>query len=404
MINLKSGYLDVWVYASDETTPLKNAKVLIKNTDNTHLTDELGQTNKIVLETVSKENSFEEFNKDVSVKYDLLITCDGFSDLTIEKVEIFEGITSIQKAFLTPFEEHKEKTIVIEPIVISENYSSKYNDMEKNIYTKVLKEVVIPEFIIVHDGYPSDYFASNYYVEFSDYIKNVASSEIYPTWNEEALKANVLAIISFALNRVYTEWYSSQGYAFTITSLSAYDQKYTVSRTIYDSISLVVDEMIPLYIKRMDKDEPLFAQYCDGVSTTNSGWLYQWGSNELATKGYSYEEILKYYYGSNLEIVKAEFIEGLPTSFPGYVLSLGSCGEEVKKMQEYLNIIRGNYPGLIYITNPNGEFDENTKESILYFQKVFNLSVTGVVDYATWYKISYLYMAVMRMIYGVYDR
>lgn len=401
---MKSGFLDVWVYASNESTPLLGANVIVLQLDANHVTNEFGKTGKIVLETVDKENSFDKEQKNVSKKYNIKISCDGFSDFFVENIDIFEDVTSVQKVFLSPFEDHNEKTLVIDPIVLSTDYSPKYIENENVVSPYVLKEVVIPEFIIVHDGYPSDYFASNYYVDFVEYIKNVASSEIYPTWNTEALKANVLAIISFALNRVYSEWYLSNGYSFTITSVTAYDQKYTHNRTIFDTISNIVDEMIPLYIKRKDKTEPLFAQYCDGEVTKNDGWLYQWGSNDLASRGYSYYNILYYYYGTNLEFVNANYTTGLPTSFPGYNLSLGSCGEEVKIMQEYLNIIRGNYPGLIQITNPNGEFDENTKESILFFQSVFNLSVTGVVDYTTWYKISYLYVAVTRVLFGIYDK
>lgn len=405
VIFLKNGYLRVCVFGVDVSNPLEGAVVSIVSVDGVHKTDFSGCSGNIVLNTAPLENSFDSSSDYVCEKYDIVVECEGFSKIFINGIEIFEGIISTQEVFMHPLEDNIHEVINIDPIVLSSDYSSKYNEsFEKNFSPFVLNDVIIPEYIIVHDGYPSDYLASKYNVLFADYIKNVASSEVYPTWNKEALKANVLAIISFTLNRVYTEWYISKGYAFTITSVTAYDQKYTVNKAIFDSISDVVDEVLPQFIKRKDKDEPMFAQYCDGESTQNEGWLYQWGSNDLASRGYTYYKILAYYYGDNLEIKEANYQSGLPTSFPGYNLSLNSCGEDVKLFQEQLNIIRGNYPGLIKIENPNGEFDENTRDSIKFFQQTFNLSVTGIVDYSTWYKISYLYTAVKRMIFGVYDR
>lgn len=401
---MEYGYLSINVYASDISTPIKGALIQIDNIDNEYYTNNLGKVDSIVLETYKKSNSYDYENKEVSKSYDIKISKEGFSDITIKGIEIFSTVICIQNVFMHPLEENNNEIIILDPIVLNGNYSAKYNEVESSISPKILTEVLIPEYIIVHDGYPDDYSASNYYVTFSDYIKNVASSEIYPTWNTEAIKANIIAIVSFALNRIYSEWYTSKGYGFTITSVTAYDQKYTYGKTSYDTINSLVDEVLPLYIKRTSKEEPLFAQYCDGEVTKNEGWLYQWGSNSLAGAGYNYEYILKYYYGSNLLFEKANYTIGLPTSFPGYNISLGDCGEEVKKIQEQMNIIRGNYPGLIEIINTNGEYDENTKDSITFFQKTFYLNVTGIVDYDTWYKLSYLYLAVTRMIYGVYDR
>lgn len=396
------GSLKVFVYAESITTPITNALIKIKT--DTYKTDEVGESAIILLPTVSKENSLTSKNVEVCAYYNITVSSLGFTDAQVSGIEIFEGVTTLQNVFLHPSEEHKNSEVNIDPIVLSDEYSPKYNEDAPSILAKVYTQVLIPEYIIVHDGVPDDYTASKYYVNFSEYIKNVASSEIYPTWEKEALKANVLAIISFTLNRVYSEWYLSNGYNFTITSSTSYDQKYTTGKTSFDTINEVVDEVLPMYIKRISKEEPLFSQYCDGETTKNEGWLYQWGSNSLAQNGYTYDKILKYYYGDNLEFKNALYTGGLPTSYPGYNLSLGDCGEMVKKIQEYINIIRGNYPGLIEITNPNGEFDENTEDSIIYFQKVFYLSVTGIVDFNTWYKISYLYVAITGMLNGVYDR
>ena len=300
----------------------------------------------------------------------------------------------------------KLSEIVVSPITLSNDYSIKYKESEEKISNKVkvLTKVIVPEYIIVHDGVPSNYSAANYYIPFKDYIKNVASSEVYPTWNKEALKANVLAIISFTLNRIYTEWYPSKGYNFSITSTTSYDQKFIYNKAIFREISNVVDEILPLYIKRKNKSEPLFAQYCDGVKLKNEGWLWQWGSNDLASKGKNYIEILEYYYGQNIEFQNAFENEGLPTSFPGYNLNLNSCGEPVAKIQNQLNIIRGNYPKIPLIEKADGIFREETKNAIKVFQEIFFLSITGLVDYSTWYKISYIYSAVERMIQGVYDK
>lgn len=402
---MEFGYLSVNVYASDVSTPLKDAEVSVVGFENKNYTNDLGKTDNIVLETENKENSFDFNNKKVSICYDIVVSKEGFSNITIKGIEIYSGIITVQNVFMHPKELNKEEEIILDPIVIEGNYSAKYEEKQLSKFTpKILKKVLIPEYLIVHDGYPNDSSAPNYYVNFSDYIKNVASCEVYPTWNKEALKANILAIISFTLNRIYTEWYQSKGYNFSITSITAYDQKYSYGKTYFDSISLIVDEVMPVYIKRSGNEEPLFAQYCDGKVTQNKGWLYQWGSNELAGNGYNYEYILKYYYGNNLSFEKADYISGLPTSFPGYNLSKGDCGEEVKVIQEQMNIIRGNYPGLIEIKNTNGEFDDNTEESIKFFQKTFYLKVTGIVDYDTWYKLSYLYTAIKKMLNGVYDR
>ncbi len=401
---MNKGYLTINVYNNDISQPIKDA--IVKINDQIYNTNELGQTTPITLETYSKENSSTLKNINPYKSYNISVKKEGLTSVNINNIEIFPDVTSIQNVYLQSLDISGIDTTTINnpPIVINGLYSPLYNDIIKNSQNYVLKEVIIPEYIIVHDGTPSSVGVPKYYVTFSDYIKNVACSEIYSSWNKEAIKANVLAIISFTLNRVYTEWYPSKGYNFTITSVTAYDQKYTHNRTTFDTINKIVDEMILKYIKRPNKQEPILAQYCDGKNLKNEGWLWQWGSQELSQQGYTYDEILKYYYGNDLEFKSANYTKGLPTSFPGYNLELGMCNEDIKKVQNELNIIRGNYPGLIQINEPNGNFDQNTKDSIIFFQKTFNLSTTGIIDYSTWYKISYLYLAVKRMIFGVYDR
>ncbi len=259
----------------------------------------------------------------------------------------------------------------------------------------VLPQPVVPGIIVVHAGVPSDSSAPNYYVGFQDYIKNVASSEIFATWPPEAIKANVIAIISFTLNRVYTEWYRGKGYDFTITNSTAYDQSFVYGRNIFSEISDIVDEVFTLYITRPDITQPLFAQYCDGIRVSRSGWLSQWGSKELADRGYSALRILQTYYGRDIILREAQKVEGIPTSFPG-TLSIGSRGQGVRTLQNQLNAISVNFP-LIPRLSEDGIYGPKTAESVRTFQQIFNLPQTGVTDFATWYRISDIYVAVRRL-------
>ncbi len=404
---MNQGYLIVNVVASNITQPISGAKVKLLSNNNIYEANENGQIDPITLEAPKLEGSLKyDSNIEPYKEYDIEVSAPGMTTVIVRGIEIFPNITSIQQVTLEPLDETNEKVIekIIPDIVLKGNYSPKYVEEESKLSTITLREVVIPEYIKVIDGSPDSYSAPIYTVPFVDYIKNVASGEIYSSWPYEALKANILAIISFTLNRVYTEWYPSKGYSFTITSVTAYDQKYTHERTIFDSIANVVDEIFTNYISRTGKEEPMLAQYCDGENTQNDGWLWQWGSATLAEEGKTAIEILKYYYGDSIEIEEAKEVVGLPVSFPGYNLKFGDCGEEIRIMQNQLNTIRGNYPGIPLIENPNGIYDQNTAEVISFFQKAFNLFQTGNVDYGTWYKIQYLYTAVKRMIFGVYDR
>ena len=251
---------------------------------------------------------------------------------------------------------------------------------------------VIPENITVHLGEPSS-GAANVTVPFSDYIKNVASSEVYPTWSEAALRANILAETSFALNRVYTEYYRSRGYDFDITNSTASDQAFVYGREIFDNISRLVDELFDDYISRRGAAEPLFAQYCNGTTVTCDG-LSQWGSEALAREGLGAYEILTNYYGDDIDIITDAPIAGVSESYPGAPLKLGSFGNSVRSMQRRLNRIAQNYPAIPVILYPNGFFDDETESAVKAFQKIFSLTPDGVVGRATWYKIIRIYTSV----------
>lgn len=254
----------------------------------------------------------------------------------------------------------------------------------------------IPEFITVHLGTPSDNSVENITVSFPDYIKNVASSEIFPTWNEQAIRANIYAQISYALNRVYTEYYRSQGYNFDITNTTSLDQSFVRGRNIFENVSQIVDEIFDGYIRRRGFVEPLFAQYCNGTTSFCDG-LSQWGSESLAQDGLDYESILRNYYGDDIEIVREVPVQGITASLPIRSLQLGSSGDDVRSIQNRLNRISVNYPAIPKIADVNGLFGVDTEDAVREFQRIFNLTPDGIVGRATWYKIQYLYNNIKRL-------
>lgn len=252
----------------------------------------------------------------------------------------------------------------------------------------------IPQRITVHLGPPgSD--AENVTVNFIDYVKNVSSSEIYPTWEESALRANIFAIVSFALNRVYTEFYRSRGYDFDITNSTAYDQFFVNGRSYFTSVSRIVDELFNDYLRRPGFVEPLAAKFCNGTTVTCEG-LSQWGSQNLAQQGYSSTQILRSYYG-NVEIVNNAPIQGITSSYPGTPLRRGTSGPSVVVIQTELNRISQNYPAIPKISPVDGIFGAQTEAAVRRFQEIFNLSVDGIVGQATWYALVRYYIAVTRM-------
>lgn len=404
---MAKGKLIVKVYNGTIANPVKDAlvRVLKDGVEYARMeTNESGITEEISLDTVDKMYTEEEqFNVRPYETYDVVVSAIGMNENTIEGVQIFDGVTSIQDVYLTSIDEgnYKEKS-VITPNTLweSDAPNNLEGESDSGIAPIVLKKVVIPTNIIVHDGVPSNSNAANYTVSFTDYIKNVASSEIYSTWPYETIKANVIAIISFTLNRIYTEWYRSRGYDFTITSTSSYDQKYTRNGTIFDSISKVVDEVFTSYIRYGVRTEPLLAHYKS--KTSEPGYLSQWGSKDLGDKGYDALRILRYYYGNEINIYEAEVSETYPYSFTK-TLKLGDCSEDVYVLQNTLNYIRSSYPAIPKISNPSGKFDNTTLEAVESFQKIFDLSQTGEVNYQTWYKMSYVLTAVKKLAESVYN-
>ncbi len=365
-------------------------------------TNESGQTEQIELPAPALEYSLEPPG-DVQpyADYNIRISAPGYEPLLIEGTQILPDVNAVQPVELVPMEveTQEEEEIIIPPHTLFGEYPPKIEEDEIKPMDEdgeiVLSRVVIPETIVVHDGLPDDRTAKNYYVPYRQYIKNVVSSEIYATWPESAIYANTLAIMSFTLNRVYTEWYRNKGYNFTITSSTAYDQKWMYGRNIFSNISYLVDTIFANFLSRPGVRQPIFTSYCNGTTVTCNG-LSQWGSKYLGDQGYSAIEIIRYYYGSNMFINTATSVSGVPSSWPGYNLTRGSSGAKVRQMQEQLNRIAQNYPAIPRIA-VDGIFGPATAEAVRKFQSIFGLPATGIVDYPTWYKISAVYVAVSRI-------
>ena len=364
--------------------------------------DASGMSEELVLDAPPLEYSMEPSENQPFSQYTVKVTAPGYRPVSVSGVQIFSEQLAWQQVQMLAEEESQSQVdnIVIPVNTLYGDFPPKIAESEIKPVTEsgeiVLSKVVIPEFVIVHDGPPGDVNASDYYVRYRDYIKNVASSEIYSTWPDSTLRANILAIMSFTLNRVYTEWYRNKGYGFTITTSTAYDQKFVYGRNIFQSISDVVDEMFENYLSRPNVKQPILTQYCDGQRVTCSNWLSQWGSKYLGDQGYETIEILRYYYGDNMYINSAQEISGIPASWPRYDLEIGSTGDKVRQIQEQLARISQAYPAIPIVT-PDGIYGAATRAAVEKFQSVFGLPVTGVVDYRTWYKISEIYVAVTRI-------
>ena len=404
-MNDEKGYLLVNVYVDNIAQPVENARVRIlgENTNLELFTNESGQTEKVELLAPNVEYSLTEQTevRPYSI-YTVIVSIEGLTTAQYDQVEIYAGELSIQDIYLTNETENLNAKSIVEidpPTLWGEYPKTVENEFTEETAPYVLKEVMIPETIIVHDGIPSNQNANSYIVPFTDYIKNVACSEIYSTWPRETIKANVLAIISFTLNRIYTEWYISKGYDFTITSTTTYDQKYTRGRTIFASIADVVDEIFTTYIKFPSLPQPLLAHYRS--TTEEAGYLSQWGSKYLGDQGYKAYDILRYYYG-NVVLATASTVEEYPYSYPGKILKNGDCDIDVQVIQNQLNYIRGSYPAIRKIAEANGYFGDDTTSAVKTFQNIFSIVATGIVDFATWYRISYIYVSVKNMLRGVY--
>lgn len=395
------GYLQVNTFFQGVGSPAQGATVRVFNSDTKSIvsesqTDAQGQVKNIALITPPIEYSLQYGLPRPFNQYDVQVIYQDYQSAYISNVQLFPEQTAIQNVLLLP----SYNAIDIPYPTLWGTYPPKIPESEvKRLPLPtgqvVLPEPVVPSLITVHEGRPEDSSASNYTVGFKDYIKNVASCEIYSTWPREAIKANVFAILSFTLNRVYTEWYRGKGYGFTITNSTAFDQAFSFGRNIFDEISEVVDEIFTTYISRPDLVQPLFTQYCDGKRVKRAGWLSQWGSKELADQGLNALQILKTYYGSDIVLKQAKKVEGIPLSFTN-VLKIGSTGDAVKTIQQQLNTISNNYP-LIKKVVVDGVYGASTAEAVRTFQQIFDLPETGEVNFPTWYSISNIFVAISKL-------
>lgn len=415
-----------FVYQSRKSIPIRDAEVIISRYENgvrkemkRLVTGPDGQTPVIELYAPDKNLSMNEDSDLIPYfTYDVKILNPGFVTRTIKNVQLFDTVETMLpiESLPVPQDESVPETGAVVDIpehtlVEDDEQGCQMEELKPQLdeyeslntgdeegadspSTFILNQVVIPEYIIVHLGRPNDTQAKNVWISFPDYIKNVASSEIYPTWPENSLRANILCQISFALNRIYTEWYPSRGYNFHITNSTQYDQKFIYGRNIFDSVSKIVDEIFNQYVRKPGKMDPFFTEYCDGKQVTCRG-LKQWGTVTLANQGYTPKQIIEYYYGK-VEIDTAQRINGIPQSYPGVVLRLGSVGEPVKTLQRMLNRIAKNYPN-IKTVQIDGNFRQDTQDAVRTFQKTFKLNTDGAVGPATWYKISYIYTAVKKL-------
>ncbi len=401
------GFIKVELFTARESVPVPEGNIFVLKSTSVDFdkgqilsTDSSGITNLLEVDAPDIQLS-ESANSDqvpYSV-YDLYVRAPGYKDAAVEGVQVFPNEVSIQQIEMIPTAKEREFLEELEynyipPHQLVEDIP-RVQVEEPTFQSKVLIRPYIPEYITVHLGAPSSY-AENVTVKFPEYIKNVASSEIYPTWPEPAIRANIYCQISFALNRIYTEWYRNMGYNFQITNSTAYDQYFVKGRNIFQNISRIVDDIFNEYITRAGYMEPMLAQYCNGTTVTCKG-LSQWGTVEFANNGYGTMEILKNYYGDNIELKRTSDIRGIEESYGGISLNIDSTGEDVEIIQRQLNRISNNYPAIPKIEPVNGKFDLQTEASVKAFQRIFNLYVDGIVGKSTWYKISGIYVGVKKL-------
>ncbi len=399
------GYLTMQARTAHDALPLSGVQVTVLDDEQNRIyeltTDVSGETRRVSLETMDKGYSQNEnFTGTPYVTYNVLAQAEGFESVYVADIPIFDGESAHLPLVLVPMQGQERNGIQTEitvgaPAVAMEGEREPEGFFLGGESGQVLRLVAIPNPITVHLGTP-DGAASNVQVSFPDYVKNVASSEIYPTWPENALRANIYAIITFALNRVYTEWYRAKGYPFDITNSTAYDQAFIYGRPIYDSISRIADEIFNEYVRRQGQQAPYFTSFCNGTTTTCRG-MSQWGTVTLAGQGYTPLRILRYYYPDDVEIVETNIITNMISSYPGTPLKVGSTGLDVQTIQTYLKRIRQNYPAIPVITDAAGTFGDSTRAAVTKFQSIFGLAADGIVGKSTWYKLSSLYTAVTRL-------
>lgn len=406
------GRLKCQCFVGDTIEPLSKSKITLTSVDKNEkeqviYTDSVGSTEEIELNTPNIEASQKPGTVPYST-YNIKVEREGFLPLMVNGVQVYPNRLAIQNCNITFNNTSRAQRMNI--IDIGDNtlvgkYPAKIPEdpikpLPKPSNTVVLPAVQVPQYVVVHAGVPNNTNAPNYKVLYTDYIKNVASSEIYSTWPEESIRANIYCILSFTMNRIYTEWYRGKGKTFTITNSTAYDQAYEYGRTIYDNISNIVDEIFTAYIKQSNQKQPFLAQYCNGTTVTCPNWLSQWGSKYLADKGDSAIAILNNYYGYNIAVDTAPKVEGIPESYPGTPLKMGVNNIYVRRLQEYLNSIATKFPSIQKVA-VNGSYGPETVQAVKTYQKIFNLPQTGIVDYATWYSISNIYVAVNKLAAGV---
>lgn len=399
---MATGYLIIQARTAHDALPLNGVQIWVMDRQETHTyhlkTDESGETEKIALETLDRSLSLDSnFSGTPYTSYDVLAFANGFNSIHITGIPILDGETAIQTLAFIPMQEAQRSPSVTE-ISIGMPAVSMTGDRQQegpDADPQVLRQVVIPNPITVHLGSPGA-SASNVQVSFPDYVKNVASSEIYPTWPQASIRANVYAIITFALNRVFTEWYRSRDYSFDITNSTAYDQYFIYGRNTYESINRIVDEIFNEYVRRQGQTSPYFTSFCNGTTSTCAG-MSQWGTVTLANQGLTPLQILRSYYPKDIEIAETNIITGVLSSYPGTALRKGSTGLDVQTIQTYLQRIRRNYPAIPAITDAAGVFGDSTGAAVTRFQNIFSLSPDGVVGKATWNKLSYIYSSVTRL-------
>ena len=417
---MSQGYLSITTRIADDASPISGAKVYIASSASRNgnsngsvvsdsyynyflTTDNSGNTGFIRIDTPDSAVSQNQSNTSVPYSLvDVYVEAEGFFPIRVRNVQVFGDTQSVLPISMIPLSADYPGAVAgVMDFTIPQNQllSIDSHNMQGpgSLQTEPLisEDIYIPQTVTVHLGTPASN-AQNVTVPFNEYIKNVASSEIYPTWPEEALKANIYAIISLTLNRFFTEWYRSQGYNFDITSTTSYDQSFVPERNIFENISRIVDEIFNTYVTREGYVNPLFTTFCDGRTVSCNG-LSQWGTVSLAQQGNNALQILRYYYGDDVNLTTTDDIRSAETSYPGTPLRLGSQGEDVLRIQGYLTRIRENYPAIPVIPTLDGEFGYSTDAAVRAFQEIFDLDVDGIVGKSTWYRISYIYSSVRKL-------
>ncbi len=416
---MQNGFLTVSVLDQSTNRPIKGARI------NVYTNPDAGQRQTLVYQNLETNISGQVTNITLQAPdivysqqpsdtrpystYSVEVIADGYETVIIDGTQLFPTIESRQNVPLniktrsrSSYSRQNEEIYDIGENTLYGTYPPKIPESSLKPLPPptgfvVLDNPVVPEFIVVHDGLPEDTSAQNYWIPFKEYIKNVASSEVYSTWPTQTIYANVIAIISFTLNRVFTEWYRSKGYSFTITSTTNFDHKFIYNRNLFDTINVVVDDIFNTFIRRPSTArQPLLAQYCDGKRVQCPNQMTQWGSKDLGDQGMDYENILRYFYGDEITFVKAPVVSGVPVSFPGEVLEVGSSGKDVRTIQNQLNAISRAYPAIPKVKE-DGSFGNATAESVKVFQGIFGLPQSGVVDFKTWYELSRVYVAVTKI-------